>query len=167
MAKENRTSQPTWYALALGRILLGLVFLWAFFDKLFGLKYSTTPTGAWINGGSPTAGFLKGVEGPFASLFHNLAGNTWVDWLFMLGLLGIGLALLLGIVVRLAAISGILLLFLMWAASLPLAANPVIDDHIIYAVFLVAIAYALPHQKVSLAGWWRSHRFIKRNKWLQ
>lgn len=167
MAKTSIAAQPTWYAIAAARILLGFIFLWAFFDKLIGLGFSTPPKGAWLNGGSPTTGFLKAAEGPFASFFNNLAGNAWVDWLFMVGLLCIGLALVLGIVVRLNAVAGSVLLLLMYAASLPLKTNPVIDEHIIYIVLLIIIAYALPYQKWSLADWWRRSRLVKRHSWLQ
>ena len=66
---------------------------------------TATPSArAWINGGSPTKGFLSGVDvGPWQSFFHNIAGDPWADWLFMLGLLGIGVALVLGIGMRMAA----------------------------------------------------------------
>ena len=40
------------------RVLLGFEFLWAFLDKTFGLGYATPSARAWINGGSPTKGFL-------------------------------------------------------------------------------------------------------------
>jgi len=62
------------------------------------------------------------------------------DWLFMIGLLGIGLALILGIGMWIAAISGSVMLVLMWAAGLPLENNLFMDDHIIYALVLVALA---------------------------
>lgn len=55
-------------ALAALRITTGFVFLRAFFDKLFGLGYATKSANAWINGGSPTEGFLSRVAvGPFES----------------------------------------------------------------------------------------------------
>ena len=52
------------------RIAMGWIFLWAFLDKCFGLGFATgrdPETGAidfgsadaWINGGSPTEGFLS------------------------------------------------------------------------------------------------------------
>ena len=60
--------------LAALRVVLGFYFLWAFVDKLFGFGFHTAPEKAWINGGSPTAGFLSGVKGPFAGPFHAIAG---------------------------------------------------------------------------------------------
>ena len=168
MAKVQKSTNltGTWYALAVARILLGLTFLWAFFDKLFGLGVSTPAAKAWLQGGSPTAGFLKGVHGPFADLFHAISGQGWADWLFMLGLLGIGAALLFGIAIRLATTSGVILLFMMWMASLPIKTNPLIDDHLVYVAVLVAICYGLGQQKWSLANWWQKMSFVKSNRWL-
>jgi thiosulfate dehydrogenase (quinone) large subunit len=83
--------------LAIFRVVLGFEFLWAFLDKTFGLGYATPSARAWINGGSPTKGFLGNVAvGPFESVFHSWAGAAWADWLFMIGLLGVGIALILG-----------------------------------------------------------------------
>ncbi|MFB9594068.1 hypothetical protein ACFFSW_00005, partial [Saccharothrix longispora] len=109
-------------ALAVLRVATGAVFLWAFLDKLFGLGYATKSASAWINGGSPTKGFLSRVAvGPFESTFHAIAGAWWADWLFMLGLLAIGLAVTAGIALRPAAAAGTLMMLLMWAAEWPLA----------------------------------------------
>lgn len=43
---------------------------------------------------------------------------------------------------RIAAVTGTLMLVLMWAAELPLANNPFMDEHVIYAVVLVGLALA-------------------------
>ena len=104
--------------LAVFRVVLGFEFLWAFLDKTFGLGYATPSAKAWINGGSPTKGFLSNVAvGPFEATFHSWAGTPWANWLFMLGLLGIGLALILGIGLRVAAVSGTLMMLGMWRRS--------------------------------------------------
>jgi len=109
-------------AIALLRLSIGFIFLWAFLDKLFGLGYATPGARAWISGGSPTKGFLSNVDiGPFQSAFTSIAGTWWADTLFMLGLLGIGLAVMLGVFLNLSAIAGSLMLVLMWAAEWPLA----------------------------------------------
>jgi thiosulfate dehydrogenase (quinone) large subunit len=125
----------------LARIALGWVFLWAFLDKTFGLGHATASKDAWIHGGSPTFGFLKfGAVGPFQGVYNSIAGDAWADWLFMLGLLAIGVALILGVFMNIAAASGALLLVLMWAAVLPPASNLFLDDHIIYALTLGLLA---------------------------
>ena len=64
---------------------MGFMFLWPFFDKMFGLGYATPAARAWVNGGTPAQGFMKNAEGPFGEFFGNIAG-PWADWLFMAGL---------------------------------------------------------------------------------
>ncbi len=166
-SKTRTTGNAVWYAVAATRILLGLVFLWAFLDKLFGLGYSTAAAKSWINGGSPTTGFLKGVSGPFADAFHSIAGQPWADWLFMVGLLGIGIGLLLGIAVRISVAAGSVMLLMMWLASLPIKSNPVLDDHIVYIAVLFVIAYGINQQRWSLAQWWQNQPAVKAKYWLE
>lgn len=127
-----------WLAL---RLSMGLIFLWAFVDKLFGLGFATVSERAWINGGSPTSGFLmNATRGPLAEFFKSLAGMPVVDWLFMLGLLGVGLTLLLNRMVVLGALAGSIMLFLMYIAVFPPENNPLIDDHVIYILVLALLA---------------------------
>jgi thiosulfate dehydrogenase [quinone] large subunit len=164
--------------LAVFRVVLGFEFLWAFLDKTFGLGYATPAARAWINGGSPTRGFLSNVAvGPFESTFHTIAGDPWADWLFMIGLLGIGLALIFGIGLRVAAVSGTLMMVLMWAAEWPLAkftsagepsmsVNPIVDYHIIYALALIAVAVTYAGRTWGLGRWWAGLPFVQRNRWL-
>ncbi|MFI6818357.1 hypothetical protein ACIBG7_38585 [Nonomuraea sp. NPDC050328] len=147
---------PVDYVWAVARIALGWTFLWAFLDKTFGLGYATPAAKAWLNGGSPTTGFLKGaVDNALGGFFAALAGQAWVDWLFMTGLLGIGLALGLGVGTRVAAVTGGLLLVLMWAAALPLATNPFLDEHLVYAVVLAGLALARAGETLGLGGYVR------------
>ena len=129
------------------RVLLGLrfvmsfIFLWAFFDKVFGLGFATTAEKAWIHGGSPTTGFLSfAVKGPLSDIFHSLAGVVVVDWLFMLGLLFIGLTLLLNRYVFWGSMAGIVMMLLMWLAVLFPENNPLVDEHIVYALIFALFA---------------------------
>ena len=165
-------------ALAVLRISTGFVFLWAFLDKTFGLNYATPGERSWINGGSPTKGFLSGVDvGPFQGFFHNIAGNPVADWAFMLGLLGIGLALILGIGMRIAAVAAALMMAFMWFAELPLAqtnsageathsTNPVTDYHFIYAVSAIALAATYAGHTWGLGRWWAKLPLVQKNRWL-
>jgi thiosulfate dehydrogenase [quinone] large subunit len=160
------------------RIGLGLIFAWAFVDKVFGLGYATPSANAWIDGGSPTKGFLGGIKhGPFQSLFNSWAGDAWADWLFMIGLAGIAVALLAGIGLRIAAVSGSLLLLLMWAAEWPFdrhdstgaltrSTNPVLDDHLIYAVLLILFAVVSAGAVWGLGKRWAQLDFVQKNRWL-
>lgn len=174
MAKKATLSNNALYALAAARIGLGLVFLWAFFDKLFGLGFATCRDAktdvvtqmcekAWLNGGSPTTGFLKAAaKGPFQNFYNGLAGNALIDWLFMLGLLLIGLSLVLGIGIKIASVSGSVLLAMMWTAVLPPENNPAIDDHIIYIFVLLTIMFANSEQKLGLGAWWRKQSLVRK-----
>lgn len=152
---------------AITRIGLGFVFLWAFLDKMFGLGFATPAERAVVNGGSPTTGFLSGVEGPFASTFNAIAGQPWADWLFMAGLLGIGVALIAGVAMRIAAVAGALMLVLMWLAVLPMVNNPVIDDHIIYALVLVGLAAANAGDTWGLGKYWAKLPLVQRYGFLK
>lgn len=123
------------------RFVMSFIFLWAFVDKLFGLGFATTKEAAWLNGGSPTTGFLThAVKGPFASFYNSLAGMPAVDWLFMTGLLFIGLTLLLNRFVLWGAIAGIVMMLLMWLAVFPPENNPLVDDHVVYMFVLALLA---------------------------
>lgn len=149
--------------LATLRIAMGWVFLWAFLDKTFGLGFATASGDSWINGGSPTFGFLNfGTEGKtFHDAFAGLSGGA-ADWVFMIGLLGIGLALMLGIGMRIAAVSSGLMLVFMWLASLPLDNNPFFDDHLAYALVLVLLAVTHAGDTWGFGDWWAERSFVQR-----
>ncbi|MGR6915535.1 hypothetical protein ACU635_14930 [[Actinomadura] parvosata] len=162
--RQAAHKNPADYAWAVARIALGWIFLWAFLDKTFGFGFATPAAKAWVNGGSPTTGFLKGTgEHALGGFFSALAGQAWVDWLFMAGLAGVGLALVLGIGTRIAAGAGTAMLLLMWAAELPLATNPFMDDHIIYAIVLVGLALAGAGTTLGLGNL----PVVRRTPWLR
>ena len=165
--------------LAVLRVAMGLTFLWAFLDKTFGLDYSTTSAKAWIHGGSPTAGFLAHVEiGPFQSLLRGWAGAGWADWLFMLALLGVGVALLLGIGMRAAATAGTALLICLWTAEWPLAqhtsagtatasSNPLIHYHFVFVFVVITLALFAAGDTWGLGRRWAKLNIVRRNAWLR
>jgi thiosulfate dehydrogenase [quinone] large subunit len=96
----------------------------------------------------------------------------------MLGLLGIGVALILDIGVRIAAAAGILLVAFMWFAVFPPAqhaadgsltgsANPFVDEHVMDALALAAVATFGAGSRLGLGAWWaklpivRDHRELR------
>ncbi len=167
VAPETGSARAARYVGAALRISLGWIFLWAFLDKTFGLGFATERGSSWLNGGSPTEGFLSfGTQGPFAGAFQSLAGYAVVDWAFMLGLLGIGVALVLGIGVRIAAVSGALMMVLMWAAALWPANNPFMDDHLIYAGLLAMLALSHAGRTLGLGARWEATSLVQKNRWL-
>ncbi|MFD0899179.1 hypothetical protein [Actinomadura sediminis] len=163
-AAEPLTESPAArYVWAAARLALGWVFLWAFLDKTFGLGHETPAAKAWVDGGSPTEGFLAHApKGPFAGFYNDLAGLAWADWLFMLGLAGIGVGLILGIGMRVAVGAGALLLVMMWTAVLPPENNPFMDDHLIYAVLAIGLALVSAGDTLGLGRWWAETPLVRR-----
>lgn len=168
-------------ALAGLRIAFGLTFLWAFFDKLLGLGYSTgldAETGAvdrfsdaaWINGGSPTEGFMDFAVAEtnwFQGAFNALGGTAFADWLFMLGLLGIGVALTFGFGMRVAAATGAVLYTLMWVASFPLENNPVLDVHVLGAISVVVLGLTLAGDTWGVGKAWARTQLVRQYPFLR
>ena len=168
-------------ALAVLRIAFGVTFLWAFLDKTFALGFSTgaqfaedgSRTGidfmaqdaAWLNGGSPTEGFLSfgvPVDNPFHGFFTSLAGQAWVDWLFMLGLLGIGVTLLLGVGMRIGTAAGALMYAMMYLAVLPLENNPIVDDHLIGVIAMAVLYFAAAGATWGFGRMWRRTSLVQK-----
>jgi thiosulfate dehydrogenase (quinone) large subunit len=177
--EETPRHQAYRYTLAATRLSLGWIFLWAFLDKLLALGFATgrdPETGvvdrfgdaAWINGGSPSEGFLKfGADGPFKGFYNDIAGAAWVDWLFMLGLAGIGIALMLGITMRVAAVAGALLMVMMWSVVLPPENKPFMDDHIVYALVLIVLALTAAGKTLGFGRAWERIPLVARHGFLK
>ena len=158
--------------LAVLRLATGFIFLWAFLDKTFGLGYSTPAERAWINGGAPSQGFLlgDGVAGPLKPFFTSIASPA-SDWLFMAGMLGIGLAVTLGIGLRISAVAGTVILAAMYLAEWPPGAdtgstNPVVNYHVIYALSLIVIAVLAAGETIGFGGPWKKTGLVRRMPWL-
>lgn len=175
--KQKKNDSRSDYIWGMLRIALGLTFLWAFIDKIFGLGFSTCRdeagvvavgcSKAVIAGGSPTEGFLKfGTAGPLAEFFQSLVGNPYIDLLFMAGLLGLGIALTFGIGMKIAAYSGTALMLMMWSAALLPENNPIIDEHIIYAIAIVGLYTVNNKQKLGIGHWWSSTAVVKKYPFL-
>lgn len=170
MAPPVVVARPASYALAALRITLGLIFLWAFLDKLFGLRYTTPSDRAWIRGGEPTLGYLSSSFGPLGDLFQAMAGNAVVDALFMLGLAGIGITLTLGIATRLGGWGGMAMVLLMYASHPvpwmePNGTHPFLDEHITEAAAMALIALTNAGDTWGLGAWWRAR--MAKWPWLQ
>jgi thiosulfate dehydrogenase [quinone] large subunit len=173
-------ARPVWAVVGLVglRLALGFEFLWAFLDKTFGLGYSTPSARSWINGGSPTKGCLSSANvGPFQGIFRWLAGAPVVDWLFMTGLLGVGLAFILGVVIRPAAVSGALMLALMWLAVWVPAkvaggqpsgsTNPIVDEHIVGIFGFIVVGGLATWGAGYLGRRWGALRFVRSHSWMR
>ncbi|BCB75886.1 DoxX family membrane protein [Phytohabitans flavus] len=165
-------------ALAVLRVGTGFVFLWAFLDKTFGLGFSTASERAWVNGGSPTKGFLSHVGvGPFQSIAHSIAGAWWADTLFMVGMGAVGIALIAGVGLRVSAAAGSLIMVMMWAAEFPPdrftaageasgSTNPFMDYHLIYALVLAVLALTYAGHTWGLGRVWARLPLVQKNRWM-
>jgi thiosulfate dehydrogenase [quinone] large subunit len=125
------------YALLGLRVVMAWVFLQAGIAKLLDPDWTA-------------AGFLANAVpagNPFGDLWVSLAGSPVVDALVLWGQILIGLALLAGAFVRLAAFFGALQMILFWAAHLEgglMAGFPIehgffVSSHIVYAILLFGL----------------------------
>ena len=118
---------------------------------------------AWINGGHITEGYLKSASGEFGGEPAGVYGELFkgwgdfsigafrpLDWLFMLGLAGVGIALMAGIGTKIGAWSGVGLLLMMFIAHFDSTNNPILDDHIVYSLAAVGIVFT----EAEVPGHW-------------
>ncbi len=147
------------WAWTLLRLLIGWSFLWAFLDKMLGLGFATCRLedgaidfgcdAAMMNGGSPTYGFLNfATQGSHTGgLFDWMAPSApdainFADVGFMAVLLLGGVALMLGIGVRLAAVGGaILMAFMFLATDVFPENNPINSSHVIEMTAFLGVAF--------------------------
>ena len=168
------------------RIAMGWTFLWAFLDKAFALGFATgrledgtidffAKGAAWFNGGSPTEGvFAFALKGPFKGFYEAIGGvemtaqgpvatgNGWIDVVYMVSMLLIGLGLLTGVMTRIAAAGGIVWMAIFYTAtSIWPENNPVVDDHVVEALVLVALILANAGRYYGLGKIWQRIPYVK------
>jgi thiosulfate dehydrogenase [quinone] large subunit len=78
---------------------------------------------------------------------------------------------------RIAAVSGTVLLLMMWLASWPMASsvageptgstNPLLDDHIISALAIIVVGAYAAHSAGYLGRWWSNQSVVQRSPWLR
>jgi thiosulfate dehydrogenase [quinone] large subunit len=151
----------------LTRIAFGFIFLWAFLDKLLGLSFSTKPENAWILGKSPTFSYLKfATAGPLSTFYHSLAGNPLIDWIFMLSLLLLGIAFLLGIAGKLAFFGGALFMVVLYSSNFPPQHNPFLDEHLIYALVFILLYKIRADEIIGFGKKWKNTTLVKKLSFL-
>jgi thiosulfate dehydrogenase [quinone] large subunit len=134
---------------ALLRIAVGIIFLWAGLEKLLGpapfdasgfLKGATLGTLGWPFVSGEVA---KGtVFNPTHDLWVGLAGNagvmSLVNTLVVFGEIGIGVALILGLFTRFAAAAGTLMMLLFFFAAWDFSFG-IVNQHLTYALICATI----------------------------
>ncbi len=133
-------------AIALGRVVIGIIFVWAGLEKLVGSGAQGFSAAGFLKGG--TSGtlawpFVTGAADPNAiynpthDFWVNLAGNAGamqvVNFLVVFGETAIGIALILGILTRFSATMGTLMMLLFFVAAWDFAFG-IVNQHLTYAV---------------------------------
>ncbi len=144
---------------ALLRIVIGWHFFYEGWTKL-------------LYPGWTASGYLKSTSGVLSGVFHWLAADTmrmwFIDKLNVWGLVLIGLGLMLGVLIRFAALGGIALLGLYYVAYPPLFSPAaqgasegsylIVNKNLVELFALVVVA-ALPASAFGLgeriSRWWR------------
>jgi len=75
--------------------------------------------------------------------------------------LGVGLAFVLGIALRFASFAGATMMVLMYLSVFPPDNNPIIDEHIIYALVLLVLAALNAGEEMGFAKQWSKSKIVK------
>ena len=87
--------------------------------------------------------------------------------MFMMGLLGIGLPLLLGIGVRIAGSIGIVMYALIYTTLITPESNPFMDDHLIGMIIFAGLILAVVDSPTGLGKLWVRIPLVKRSPLLK
>ncbi len=151
MGGANMRSTRFANAVAIGRVVIGTIFLWSGMAKLIGGDGAWTAKGFLAYGTSGTLGwpFVTGevaegtVFNPTRDLWVSLAGNQGLmvltDFLVQFGQVAIGVALILGLATRFAAAMGSLMMLFFFVAAWDFAYG-VVNQHLTYAVVTFGLA---------------------------
>jgi thiosulfate dehydrogenase (quinone) large subunit len=136
-------------ALAVGRIVIGIIFLWAGLEKFIGTPGGWSAAGFLGHGTAGTLGWpfvgadAKGPFNPTMNFWVDLSKNsgmmTVVNSLVVFGELGIGVSLILGLLTRFGAAMGTLMMLLFFVAAWDWAFG-IVNQHLTYAVVTFGLA---------------------------
>jgi len=156
-------------ALAALRVTLGIGFLYAGLEKIFDFAGS----GAFSAAGFlkfATLGTLPGVDpktvvNPTHQLWVNLAGYEQLmpvlNWLVVTGETAIGIALILGIAVRISGVLGAVLMGLITVAAWNFGLGP-INETVLYGVVALYLAAVNAGRVYGVDGWLERTEFVTR-----
>jgi thiosulfate dehydrogenase [quinone] large subunit len=146
--------------LAIGRIMLGLMLIWSFLDKMFGLGRATPSGQGWLAGYSPSE-YLTYFDGPFAEAIIPYCG-TALDILLMAGLVLIGAALILGIGKKIGTVAAVAFYGIMYFVAFPPTDNLILDHRLIFIVLVLAIYFGNGWNQLSLSERWKETILVKK-----
>jgi thiosulfate dehydrogenase [quinone] large subunit len=145
------TASPTWYpkAVAIGRIVIGVIFLWAGLEKVIGGAGEWSAKGFLAFGTSGTLGWpfvTEVVEGTVFNPTHefwvglsaNAGAMSVINLLVPFGQVAIGTSLILGIATRFASAMGSLMMLFFFFAAWDFAYG-IVNQHLTYAVVTLGL----------------------------
>lgn len=147
MIKKNKYSRVQLIILVAARVLIGWYCLYEGVVKLMNPNWSSFA-------------FLIDSQGWFASLFKAMASNSAllnvIDFVNIWGLIAIGLGLILGLLTKVATVSGIVLIGLYWLSHpslinakymLPVSDNTMWVEKNLIFIFLLLVLLVFPTGK--------------------
>jgi thiosulfate dehydrogenase [quinone] large subunit len=140
------------FGVALLRVVVGIIFLWAGLEKAVGAGLGTWSAGGFLEfatAGSMGWPFVSGeiAEGTVFNPTHdfwvgvaqNQGAMAVIDYLVPLGQIGIGLSLILGLLTRFGAAMGALMMLFFFVAAWEFEFG-IVNQHLTYAVVCAALA---------------------------
>ena len=101
------------------------------------------------------------AQGPVAS------PPAWLDAVYMVSMLLIGVALITGVMTRIAAFGGIAWLVAFYTATAIWPEhNPFLDDHVLEVLILVGLVLANAGRYYGLGKIWQRLEFVKDRRYL-
>ena len=145
------TASPTWYpkAVAIGRIVIGVIFLWAGLEKVIGgagewsakgfLAFCTSGTLGWPFVTEVAEGTVFNPTHDFwVGLSANAGAMSVINLLVPFGQVAIGTSLILGIATRFASAMGALMMLFFFFAAWDFAYG-IVNQHLTYAVVTLGL----------------------------
>jgi thiosulfate dehydrogenase [quinone] large subunit len=135
---------------ALLRIAVGIIFLWAGLEKLLApqpfdatgfLKFATAGTLGWpfVSGEVAEGTVFNPTQGIWLAIAGNSALMSVINVLVPLGQVGIGVALILGLLTRFGAIMGALMMTFFFFAAWDFEYG-IVNQHLAYALICLTLA---------------------------
>jgi thiosulfate dehydrogenase [quinone] large subunit len=139
-------------AVAIGRVVIGIIFLWAGLEKLIGsgpegfsaagfLQFGTAGTLGWpfVSGEVAEGTVFNPTHDFWVSLATNDALMPIVNFLVVAGQIGIGTGLVLGLFTRFSAVMGTLMMIFFFFAAWEFEFG-IVNQHLTYAVVTFGLA---------------------------
>lgn len=146
--------------LLLLRLSMGWLFFYAGITKVLNPNWSAA---GYLNGAKTFSDFYQWLAGPSMLPYTNFL-NEW-------GLTLVGVALILGLFVRLSSVFGAAMMVLYYFPILTFpkvgANGYLVDEHIIYALAFLFLAAIRAGQYFGLENWCVNLPICRRYKWLR